>query len=147
MKRWRVLVSAVLLVGAWQANAGGAIQVEDPWVRATPPNARMGAGFLRLSNHGTSDDRLVELSSPAAARVEIHSMKEVDGVMQMRHLADGLPLPAGADVALAPGGLHLMFVGIGQPFVEGGSVELTLRFEHGTEQHIRLPVRAAGAAQ
>jgi periplasmic copper chaperone A len=49
--------------------------------------------------------------------------------MMMRELADGLELPAGEVVTLAPGGLHLMFLDLPEPLEAGESFELVLEFE------------------
>jgi copper(I)-binding protein len=73
-------------------------------------------------------------------------MAVIDDVMQMSQLPDGLEIPAGETVTLAPGGLHLMFMQISQPFVEGETVPVTLTFEHAGEIEIELAVEAFGAS-
>lgn len=50
-----------------------------------------------------------------------------EGVASMgRALDDQLALPVGAIVAMAPTGLHLMCLGLAEPLVAGGSIELTI---------------------
>jgi hypothetical protein len=39
--------------------------------------------------------------------------------MKMRPLEGGLALPVGHDVSLAPGGIHIMVMGLGSPLEEG----------------------------
>jgi periplasmic copper chaperone A len=118
----------------------GDLNLSNPRVIETPPNARNAGGFLTIMNTGDSDDRLVSASSPMAERVELHSMTMDGDVMRMRELEDGIALPAGEMVELAPGGLHVMFIGLTGPFVAGETVPVTLTFESGASQDLTLPV-------
>ena len=108
----------------------------------TPPNARSAGGFLSIYNYSSEPNRLVSASSPSAERVELHTMTMEGDVMRMRELEDGIELPANAQVDLEPGGLHVMFINLIQPFAEGEEVPVTLTFANGDEQDIVLPVRA-----
>ena len=108
----------------------------------TPPNARNAGGFLSVYNYASEPNRIVSASSPIAERVELHTMTMEDDVMRMRELEDGIELPGETQVDLQPGGLHVMFMNISGPFVEGDEVPVTLTFESGESQGILLPVRA-----
>ena len=123
----------------------GSLHIDSPWARATPPGAKVAGGFLVVRNVGAKDDRLVFAYSDAADKVEIHAVREQDGLLRMRHLSDGLPVPAGAAVTLAPGSDHLMFIAPRRPFAEGEMVTATLRFERAGEVVVPFPVRDAGA--
>lgn len=123
----------------------GAIEIQQPWVRAMAPNAPAAGGFMVLHNTGDAPDRLVTVSSPDAERVEIHEVRDEGGVMRMRPLEGGLPLPAGARVALEPGGYHLMLVGPTRRFAEGEEVTLELGFERAGTSALRMPVRPIDA--
>lgn len=120
----------------------GDLELSNPRVIETPPNARNAGGFLTIMNTGDSDYRLVAASSPVAERVELHTMTMDGDVMRMRELEDGIALPAGEMVELAPGGLHVMFIGLSGPFVAGEEVQVTLTFEGGLSQDLTLPVIA-----
>ena len=123
------------------------LKIEDAWTRATAEGAKVAAGYLTLRNGGAGADTLVSVSTPAAERGEIHDMSMTDdGVMKMRHLAEGLEIPAGGTAELKPGGMHIMFLGLKQPLVEGGTLEVTLTFKSGTVTTVTLPVRALGAS-
>lgn len=108
--------------------------------RETPAAGGTGVGFLQIRNDGDRDDRLVAAGSDAAASVEIHQMSMADGQMRMRALHGGLAIPAGATVDLAPGGYHLMLVGLRQALVTGSAITLRLRFETAGEGTVVLPV-------
>ena len=123
----------------------GPINISQPFSRATLPNAPVGGGFMTIENSGAEADRLVSVTSPASPDVQIHEMAMQGDVMKMRKLSDGLPIAAGETVTLAPGGLHLMFMGITQRFVEGQTVPVTLTFEKAGTVELELPVLGAAA--
>ena len=118
----------------------GELNITQPFTRATLPNAPVGGGFLTIANTGAEADRLIDASSAVVGDVQIHEMAMEGDVMKMRELADGLEIPAGATVALAPGGFHIMFMGLNQAFVEGEAVPVTLVFEKAGSVELALPV-------
>ena len=75
-----------------QEFKAGDIVVESPWARATPKGAEVGGGYLTIRNKGAAPDRLTGGTADFAA-VEIHQMKSVNGVMEMRELKTGSPFP------------------------------------------------------
>lgn len=122
----------------------GGIAIEHPFARATPPVARTGAGYLRLSNAGAEEDRLVAASGAASERIEIHETTLTDGVARMREVEGGVAIPPGATVAFTPGGqYHLMLVGLREPLTEGMRVPVVLTFERAGEIEVELAVEAA----
>jgi len=123
----------------------GALVIETAFARATPPGATVGAGYLTIRNTGAAPDRLVSVTFATAERVEIHEMTEKDGVMNMRELSGGLEIPAGGTVELAPGGTHLMLMGLKQPLVAGATVKAKLKFEKSGEVEVEIAVRPLGA--
>lgn len=123
--------------------AASEVVVSDAWVR--PSAAKTGAAYLTLTNKGAQADALTSVASAAAEKVQIHSM-EMDGtIMRMRRL-DALPLPAGEAVQLAPGGLHIMLIGLTAPLKVGDTVELKLSFEKSGPLDIRVPVQSVAPA-
>lgn len=126
-----------------EAAAPAGIEIRDAWASPTPGGVDVSAGYLVVANGGAAD-RLLSASSSRAARVEVHEMSMDGAVMRMRRL-DALPIPANAEVTLAPGGLHLMFIGVTSPFVEGETIDVRLVFETAGAVDVSLPVgRAAG---
>lgn len=124
----------------------GDLTLSGAFTRATLPNAPVGGGYVTIINNGDEADRLVAAESPFSPDVQIHQMAVVNDVMEMNELEDGLEIPAGETVTLAPGGLHLMFMDISEPFVEGETVPVTLTFEKAGEVEIELSVEAFGAS-
>ena len=123
----------------------GDLTITGAFTRATLPNAPVGGGFLTIANNGAEADRLVAAASPVAAQVQLHEMKMEGDVMKMAELENGIEIPAGETVTLAPGGLHIMFMGLKQAFVEGQTVPVTLTFEKAGTVEVLLQVGAVGA--
>ena len=151
MKRRHLLIlsSAVALFGLPAAAHDytlGSLKIGHPWARATPPSAPSGGGFLTVTNTGTTADRLVSATSPAAGQIQIHEMKMDGTIMRMRELENGLEIPPGATVTLAPGGLHLMMMGLKDPLKEATRVPVTLVFEKAGKIDVELQVMALGAS-
>jgi copper(I)-binding protein len=137
--------------GAPEHHGGVAITVGDleltgAFARATLPNAPVAGGYVTITNKGDEADRLVSAQSPFSPNVQIHEMGVVNDVMEMQHLPEGLEIPAGETVRLAPGGLHMMFLNISEPFVQGETVPVTLVFEKAGTVEIELAVQAFGAS-
>jgi copper(I)-binding protein len=107
--------------------AVGDLVVEGPWAResVTPT----GAVYLTVRNDGDQDDRLIGVASEVAAKAELHGSTMEGGVMRM-HPVEAVVVPAHGEAALAPGGLHMMLMGLKGRLEEGESFALTLEFEH-----------------
>ena len=125
-------------------GASVGVEVSDAWCRATPNGARAGACYAAFRSIGR-DDRLVGVATPAARTVQVHEMRTEGGVMRMGEMADGLPLPEGEGVTLAPGGTHVMLMGLEGPLVAGQRVTLTLHFDQAADVTLEVPVRPGAA--
>jgi periplasmic copper chaperone A len=136
----KTVTVTIFLVGLLAASAAQAqITVQEAWARATPPGAKIAAGYLTVRNAGAAD-KLVSASSPAAERVETHVTMRDGDISRMREVK-GYEVPARGTLELKPGGSHLMLVNIKAPLKEGTSVPLTLRFEKAGEIKTELQVR------
>lgn len=154
--RWRTAIAILtlaaqgLMAGAMPAAAAefkaGGLVIEDPWTRATPAGAKVAAGYMAITNTGTEADRLVGGSLAVAARVEVHQMTVVDGVMRMSELDQGIEIKPGETVTLKPGGLHLMFMDLKEP-VEKGPVAGTLEFAKAGKVDVTYDVSPIGGGK
>lgn len=134
---------AAACIAALPAFALADVTVNSPWARATIIAGRPGAAYLSLTS-GTGD-RLVALNTPAAKTVMIHAVEaDANGVSRMMHL-DGLDLPPGEPVTLAPGGMHLMLMELPQQLEEGTHFPLTLTFETAGQITVQVPVLGIAA--
>ena len=118
------------------------VSVEHAWARTSV--ATTGAAYLTLKG-GAAPDALVSVTTPAAASAELHQSFTDNGVVKMRAVPS-LPIPAGNAVTLAPGGYHVMLVGLKQPLVAGQSFPLTLTFSHAAPVTVDVQIQAAGHA-
>lgn len=134
------------VVAAAEVIKAGALQIEAPWLRATPGGAKVGAGYLRITNTGKEPDRLVSASMPLAGRGEVHEMTMQNGVMQMRWLSEGLPIEPGKTVELKPGGYHLMFLDMKGALKQGETEQVTLTFAKAGSVTVPFPVQGLGGA-
>ncbi|MCF4165791.1 copper chaperone PCu(A)C [Zavarzinia compransoris] len=146
----RVAVAAVtLLASAGVALAHeytlGALEIEHPWSRATPGGAKVGGGYLVIENDADAPDRLLSIESDIATTVQIHEMKmSADGMASMTEVEGGLEIPAKGRVELAPGGYHVMFMGLKHPLTEGESFDATLTFEKAGSIDVKFKIEAMG---
>ena len=146
MRRTFVLVLGLCVAAGFASAADyriGALSIGAPFARATPPGARTGGAYFTVDNAGKTDDRLVAVSSPAAAHAELHAMAMDGGVMRMRALG-ALAIPAGGKLMLAPGGNHVMLLDLKRPLVAGESVPLMLTFEKAGTVEVTVAVTALG---
>lgn len=143
MKTFLALILAAALSTPALAQPTPTVRADQPWARATAPQQQVGAAYVTLTS--PVGDRLVGASSPVAARVEVHEMHMDGAVMQMRELTDGLPLPAGKPVTLAPGGLHIMLVNLARPLRAGESIPVQLRFQNAPPLDLQFQVGPPGA--
>ncbi|WP_298858215.1 copper chaperone PCu(A)C [uncultured Sulfitobacter sp.] len=140
-----------VLLSAGIAQAGnytlGDLKIEHPRAFETAKNAKVGGGYMTLTNNGGVDDTLVEVRVAEIPRIELHlSETDANGVATMTEQKGGIPVPAGKTVMLMPGGLHVMFMGLGgDPFELGEQINATLVFEQAGEIDIAFDVVARTA--
>jgi len=123
----------------------GSLKIDHPWARATPKGASVGGGYMKITNNGSTPDRLIGGTSDVAKRFEIHEMSMDNGVMKMRPLAKGLEIKPGETVEFKPGGYHVMFVGLAKPLEQGQHVNATLEFEKAGKVQVYFVVAGIGA--
>jgi copper(I)-binding protein len=121
-----------------------ALLLSNLWTTATPPAAETAGGYLTITNTGTEPDRLIGVSSPLATVGMLHQTQLRDGVASMT-MVDGIDVPAGGTVTLAPAGFHVMFAGLKQPLKEGDDFPLTLTFARVGAIETYLHVLAIGS--
>lgn len=131
---------------AQSAPSAPSVAIADAWARATVPGQKATGAFMKLTAKDTT--RLMAVSSPVAAVVEIHEMKVDNDIMQMRAMPDGLDLPAGKTVELKPGAYHIMLMDLKEPLTKDRTVALTLLFKDtkGVQSKTELTLPVATSA-
>jgi len=124
----------------------GSIHIAQPWARATPKGASAAAGYLTITNKGTTPDRLTScVASDVATQCQIHSMTMEGGVMKMRPVQGGLEIKPGETVTLKPSGLHVMLTDLKHPLEQGKTAAVTLQFEKAGTVAVEFPIVGIGA--
>lgn len=139
----RKLIATVVAVWAVAspALAEESVRVFDAWARATILASRPGAAYLTIES--AAEDRLLGVTTPVAGHVMIHAVEKDGDVSRMKHI-ETLELPAGERITLAPGGMHLMLMGLQDKLSEGTAFPMTLNFE--TAGEITVDVSVLGIA-
>ena len=120
---WVALALAAGVVQAQESPIAAELAVRDAWIRAAPPAAPVRAGYAVIENPGPRAIVIDAVRSDAFGTIEIHEMREVDGVMRMRRVPS-LTLEPGGRVPLQPGGLHLMLFRSAVPLPPGAHASI-----------------------
>ena len=141
------LTLIVLLMSASHlslAAGKGNLVISQAQARASMGKMLNSGAFLQIENKGKSDDALLSASSPAAERVEIHSMTMEGDVMKMRAV-ERIDLKAGDKLTMQPGqGYHLMLMGLKKPLKAGEKIPVTLEFREAGKLKISVDVVEMG---
>ncbi|SFM56743.1 copper chaperone PCu(A)C [Shimia aestuarii] len=126
---------------ALPAFAESIIAVDDPYARVSTKMSKSGAAFMVIENSGDEDDRLIDVKSDIAKKVELHTHKDDgNGNMSMVHVEEGFVIPAGGKHMLMRGGDHVMFMGLNKGLDHGDIVGVTLVFEKAGDVTLEIPV-------
>ncbi|MEM1388219.1 MAG: copper chaperone PCu(A)C [Pseudomonadota bacterium] len=136
----KFLAPLALSMSALVTPALADIAIEDPYMRSASPNSPAGAAFMTIINEGEQPDRLIAAKAAFAKKVELHTHKLVDDVVQMVEVEGGFAIPAGTSYDLKRGGDHIMFMGLTEPVEDDAMLNVTLVFENAGEVEIEIPV-------
>lgn len=135
----------VSLLAICTSSAFAEVSINDAWARATVPGQPVGAVYMKISSPTAT--RMVGVETDVAKHVQVHNMQMEGGVMKMREHGQ-LDVPAGLTVELAPGGLHLMLLGLKRPLSAGENVTVKLTFEDAKKarntSEVSVPIRPLG---
>ncbi|MEV4954009.1 copper chaperone PCu(A)C [Paenarthrobacter nitroguajacolicus] len=106
------------------------LTVAEPWVKTA--DSGMSAAFGTIRNTTDKQVAVVGVSTPASPMVELHeTVMGANGTMQMQAKQGGFVIPAHGELALAPGGNHIMLMGLAQPILAGDEVSFELKTSDG----------------
>ena len=140
MKIIKALLAAAAASVISSVVLAGDIMIHDPYARVSSKSAKSGAAFMAIHNHSSESDVLISVESNVAQKVELHTHKEVDGVMKMIKLKDGIIIPGMGHHALKRGGDHVMFMGLTQSLQHGDEIVVTLIFKRTGSVTLTFPV-------
>ncbi|HEX5378251.1 MAG TPA: copper chaperone PCu(A)C [Phenylobacterium sp.] len=147
--RLSFIAAAIALVVTGAAHAAvyrlGGLEITQPWSRPAAAGGN-GAGFMTVTNNGKAADTLKAVETPAARKVEMHKTSMAGGVMSMQRLDAGVLLAPGQSISFAPGGYHLMLIGLAKATRSGDVIPATLVFASGARIKVEFPVGAGPSA-
>lgn len=120
--------------------AGSVLKVVNAWARPTVAEQMATGAYMKITS--SKEGTIVGVSSSVAEVSEIHEMKMDGEVMRMRAV-EGLPLKVGSTVELAPGGYHIMLMGLNQAVKEGSPFEIKIQFAGADGSKTEIPVTVA----
>lgn len=126
--KYSTIVGALLL--ATSAAAHAEVSLDAPWVRAMPPTQKMTAGYATLVNDSQQAITVVGARSPIARVAELHTTEARGDSMRMVPLTP-VDIAPGEVFHFAPGGPHVMLMGVQQMPAAGSSVELCFTLASG----------------
>lgn len=138
------VLPAIVLIACAAACAPVAppLSVSNAIYRA--PLGASGVGVAYVSITSARPDRIVAVSSPLAAAVEMHASMDAVGQSRMERL-ESVPLPAGEPVIFAPRGMHFM-VFSPQNIPAGATFPIQIELESGVKEVVAFQPAPAGAA-
>lgn len=139
MRTLLTTLAVTAAIAAPAVAAAPALKIEHPWSRPAAQGG-VGAGYISITNTGKAADKLLSAATPVAQRVEIHQSMEMNGRAMMHPQPGGVAIPPGTTAVFAPGGYHLMFIGLKQPLVVGQSFPVTLKFDKAGAQTVTFKV-------
>ena len=125
--------------GSTVAFSADGVQITNAWVRGTVSGQRGTGAYMDIVSD--TPGRILSAASPVAANVEIHNMKMENGVMRMSPVKD-IALEPGKTFRLAPGGYHVMMMGLKEPLKKGATVPITLTVEGADKKIRQIEVKA-----
>ncbi len=120
----------------------GKLTILDPWVRTTTND--VSAAYFTVKNSGL-DDTLISAKTSVTTNVQLHEVVTEGGTSKMQEKAGGFPVPANGELALKPGGYHVMLMDLKSPLKEGDQVELELTFKSAGTVKLSAPVKPGAA--
>lgn len=136
------LTSSIALAHDYKA---GSLVINHPWTPEPPMGAKVAAGFLKITNEGSADDRLVAVTTGIAGKAQVHGMKVENGVMSMFEIEGGLVIPAGQSVELKSKSNHVMFLDLKERPVKDTRFKATLTFEKAGPVAVEFKVEPMGS--
>ena len=139
-----LFIVIIVLTSACSSRAAGsdqALSINDVWGRPSPMMAETAAFYMAIANNRNVDDTLVAAEAAVCNPTELHTTHMDNGVMKMRQVEGGIPIPANSTTALEPGSFHIMCIGLTQPLATGEEIPLTLTFAEAGEIEVTAVIR------
>jgi copper(I)-binding protein len=131
----------VLVVGLWPRAAAGPPRLTVVASGVTPAGVGDVASVYLLIRDEGGADRLVSATSPTAATVTLHQTESTSDRGDLMTDLSTLEVPARGQLALVPGGNHLMLHHVYESLDPGDVVTVTVTFERSGDMTVAVPVK------
>jgi copper(I)-binding protein len=109
------------------------ITISKAFIKLPRPGVDVTAGFATVK--ASNDLKVIEVSNKNFKKIELHSMKMANGIMEMRKLTNP-KLGPNSPLILSPGNDHLMLFGIVEKLKPGENLDLTFVFKDDKDNKI-----------
>jgi copper(I)-binding protein len=138
---WLIPMGALLLTAC---GAEKGIEIHDAWMRSARQGEN-GAAYFVIHNHSSQADELTGVASDLAV-AEMHESRMNGDIMLMNQVESVLLEPY-AEIEFAPGGRHVMLVGLKQDMKVGDEIDLTLHFKNYQDLTITVAVSESALSE
>ncbi len=115
------------------------LSISDAWVRSSPSGDN-SAAYMTITNSGAADT-LMAAKGNVAMMIELHTVTNDNGMMNMHPAEGGVPIPANSTQMLKSGGFHVMIMGLTSDLTKGQTIQLTLTFQNAGAVVVPFEVR------
>lgn len=122
------------------AIADDTLEINDAWIAEAPPVSKVMAAYMEIENETGEHRQAVSMQCKEFERAEFHRTVEKDGMARMEH-QQVLNIPAESELALEPGGYHIMLFNPARHFVAGDKTGCSIKFDDGKTIAIELEIR------
>lgn len=137
--RIALLCGALVALTACQPKQ---LYVDKGYIRLGAVASRPAAAYFTVHG-GPTDETLINVSSEAAIRTEMHESMQKGSMSSMKAI-DHVAVPAGGKLVFAPGGKHVMLFDVNPSITPGRTTPLILTFADGLRIEYDATVIAAG---
>jgi copper(I)-binding protein len=130
----------VFLLSVTAANAAP-VDITGAWFRSLPGKLPAG-GYFTAQNNSRADVAITGANSDACGMLMIHQSSNKGGMSSM-DMVERVTVPAGGNIAFAPGGYHLMCTDPKPAMKPGAKVPVVLHLSDGSAVAVGFTVRSA----
>ena len=117
-----------------------AIEISNPFINKPFAGANSAAGYLIIRNKYDKEFNLLQVSTTLGRAMLHKTTTTEEGVVKMEHLMK-VNIPAGDELIMQPGGVHVMIMGISRPLIVGEKIPAKLNFSNDLEMDIEFTVQ------
>ena len=137
-RRLPIIIPALLI--SHFAIADDKLEIDEAWIAEAPAVSKVMAAYMEIENETRQDRQAVSMQCKEFERAEFHRTVEKDGMARMEH-QQALNIPADSELALEPGGYHIMLFNPARHLLAGDKTSCSIKFDDGTTISIDLKIR------